>query len=72
MGKMPDRLVRNNLQSWKKPEYYYYFQYMRNRCGAKRALPIASNPQDGAVGEAGIHSHPAQASDHEAASVSTR
>ncbi len=45
---------------------------MRNCCGAKRALPFSSNPQDGAMGEAGIHSHPAEASDHEASTVSTR
>ena len=45
---------------------------MRNSCGAKRALPFSSNPQDGAMGEAGIHSHPAEASDNEASTVSPR
>ena len=45
---------------------------MRNSRGAKRALPFASNPQDGALGEAGIHSHPAEASHNEASTVPTR
>ena len=45
---------------------------MRNSRGAKRALPFSSNPQDGAMGEAGIHSHPAEASDNEASTVSPR
>ena len=48
------------------------FQYMRNSCGAKRALPFSSNPQDGAMGEAGIHSHPAEAAHNEASIVSSR
>jgi hypothetical protein len=45
---------------------------MRNSRGAKRALPFSSNPQDGPLGEAGIHSHPAQASNHEASTFSAR
>ena len=45
---------------------------MRNSCGAKCALSFSSNPQDGPMGEAGIHSHPAQASDYEASSISAR
>lgn len=45
---------------------------MRNSCGAKRPLPFSSNPQDGPMGEAGIHSHPAEASDYEASTVPTR
>ena len=43
---------------------------MRNSRGAKCALSLSSNPQDGPMGEAGIHSHPAQASDHEATTIS--
>ena len=45
---------------------------MRNSRGAKCALSLSSNPQDGAMGEAGIHSHPAQASDYEASTISAR
>ena len=45
---------------------------MRNSRGAKCALSLSSNPQDGPMGEAGIHSHPAQASDNEASTVSAR
>ena len=45
---------------------------MCNSCGAKCALPVSSNPQDGPMGEAGIHSHPAQAFDNEASTISTR
>ena len=51
---------------------FLLFQYMRNSCGAKRALPFSSNPQDGAMGEAGIHSHPAEAAHNEASTVSPR
>ena len=46
------------------------FQYMRNSRGAKCALSLSSNPQDGPMGKAGIHSHPAQASNHEATTIS--
>ena len=52
--------------------FLFCFQYMRNSCGAKRALPFSSNPQDGAMGEAGIHSHPAEAAHNEASTVSPR
>ena len=45
---------------------------MRNSRGAKCALSFSSNPQDGPMGEAGIHSHPAQAFDNEASTISTR
>ena len=45
---------------------------MRNSCGAKRALSLSSNPQDGPLGEAGIHTHPAQAFDYEASTISAR
>ena len=45
---------------------------MRNSRGAKCALSFSSNPQDGPMGEAGIHSHPAQASDYEASTISAR
>ena len=51
---------------------FLLFQYMRNSCGAKRALPFSSNPQDGAMGEAGIHSHPDKAAHYEASTVSPR
>ena len=43
---------------------------MCNSRGAKCALSLSSNPQDGPMGKAGIHSHPAQASDHEATTIS--
>ena len=52
--------------------YVLFFQYMCNSRGAKCALPFSSNPQDGAMGETGIHSHPAEASDNEASTVSPR
>ena len=45
---------------------------MRDSGGAKRPLSFSSNPQDGAVGQAGLHSHPAQTSDHEATTISAR
>ena len=45
---------------------------MRNSCGAKRALPFSSNPQDGAMGETGIHSHPSETTRYEASSVPAR
>ena len=45
---------------------------MRDRGGAKRPLPFSTNPQDGAVGQAGIHSHPAQTPHHEEAAISAR
>ena len=43
---------------------------MRNSCGAKCPLSFSSNPQDGTVGQAGIHSHPAKTSHHEKATIS--
>ena len=52
--------------------FFFIFQYMRDRGGAKRPLPFSSNPQDGAVGQAGIHSHPAQTPHHEEATISAR
>ena len=52
--------------------HFIFLQYMRNSCGAKCALPFSSNPQDGALGEAGIYSHPAEASHNETSTVSAR
>ena len=51
---------------------YVKFQYMRDRCGAKRSLPLAADPSDGALGEAGLRPHPAPPPYHEAASVPAR
>ena len=45
---------------------------MRDRCGAKRSLPLAADPSDGALGEAGLRPHPAPPPYHEAASVPAR
>ncbi len=42
---------------------------MCNSGGAKRSLPVATDPQDGALGEAGLCSHPTQAAHHEASPV---
>lgn len=38
---------------------------MRDGTGAQRTLPLATDPQDGAVGEEGVHTHPAAAAHHE-------
>ena len=40
--------------------------------GAERALPLAADAQDGAVGEEGLHPHPAEAAHHEEAAVPAR
>ena len=40
--------------------------------GAKCSLPVAADPQDGPLGEAGLCPHPPQASHHEAATVPAR
>ena len=45
---------------------------MRDRGGAKRPLPLAPDAQDGAMGQAGIHTHPAKATHHETAAVPAR
>lgn len=45
---------------------------MRHSGGAQRTFPVSSNSQDGAVGEAGLHSHLAEATFHEATTVQIR
>ena len=35
------------------PHYVHYFQYMRNSSGAKCSLPLASDTQNGAMGQTG-------------------
>ena len=35
------------------PHHCHYFQYMRNSSGAKCSLPLASNTQNGAMGQTG-------------------
>jgi hypothetical protein len=48
------------------------FQHMCNCGGAKCSLPVAADPPDGPLGQAGLRSHPAQAPHHEEASVPAR
>ena len=48
------------------------FQHRGDRGGAERALPLAADAQDGAVGEEGLHPHPAEAAHHEEAAVPAR
>lgn len=45
---------------------------MRDGSGSKRPLPVATNTQNGAVGEASFHPHPASASRDAAATVPVR
>lgn len=45
---------------------------MRDGGRAERPLSIAADAPDGAVGEAGLHSHSAEAAGHAASTVSIR
>lgn len=45
---------------------------MRDGRGTERALPFASDPQNGALGQEGLHTHTAKATGHEEAPVQVR
>ena len=45
---------------------------MRHRGRPQRSLPLAPDPQDGALGQEGLHSHPASATRHAPAPVQVR
>ena len=51
---------------------FFLLQHMCNSGGAKCSLPVAADAQDGALGEACLCSHSAQAPYHEAAPVPAR
>ena len=44
-------------------------QYMCDGAGAERPLQVPPDPQDGALGAAGVHPHLAPVADHEKAPV---
>ncbi|KAK4300988.1 hypothetical protein Pmani_026860, partial [Petrolisthes manimaculis] len=41
------------------------YQYMCDGIGVERTLPLTTDPQDGAVGKEGVHTHPSSATHHE-------
>ncbi|KAF2367682.1 hypothetical protein FHG87_001564 [Trinorchestia longiramus] len=44
-------------------------KHLRNSSGVERTLSVTTNPQDGAVGQASVHPHPAAAAHYEEATV---
>ena len=59
-------------EKMRKINIYVLFQYMCDSHGAQRSLPLPANPPYGALGQAGICSHPPPPSHHEEAAVPTR
>ena len=46
------------------PRILDYFQHLRDCGGPERPLPLTPDPHNGALGQEGIHTHPAQAAGH--------
>lgn len=50
----------------------HFLQYMCDGRGVERSFPVAANAPDGAMGQEGLHTHPAAVAVHETTTVQIR